>query len=188
MIRYLTLAAVLMAATAPACAQTAADPTNVKAIDVVTTPLAELNLRKGEIPPVLLAARERPYTLAAMRSCPAIQREVLKLDAALGDDIDVVVEKTREEKRGNTVGSIARSLIGSLMPMGGVIREISGANANDRQVQLAIYAGASRRAFLKGYGLQKGCRYPARPASVADIVALAKARQSASTVAAKAKR
>jgi hypothetical protein len=68
----------------------------------------------------------------------------------LGDDIDVVEEKTAGEKRGNTVGSLAKSVVGSLIPFGGIIREISGANENQRQWQVALYAGSVRRAFIKG--------------------------------------
>jgi len=157
-------------------AQTAVSPGNVTAEDVVTKPLSDMNLKKEEVPPILIAARNNPYSLSGMKSCASVQAEVGRLNAVLGDDIDVATEQTRGEKRGNTVGNIAKSIVGSLIPFGGVIREVSGANANERQWQQAIYAGASRRAYLKGYGQQRGCRYPARPASSADIARLQKAR------------
>ena len=48
------------------------------------------------------------------------------------------------------------------------MREISGANAQNRLVESAIQAGVARRAFLKGYGEAKGCRYPARSATRAE--------------------
>jgi hypothetical protein len=88
--------------------------------------------------------------IAGLRRCSDLQGEVRRLDAVLGDDIDVVEEKTAGEKRGNTVGSLAKSVVGSLIPFGGIIREISGANENQRQWQVALYAGSVRRAFIKG--------------------------------------
>ncbi len=158
-------AALTTPAFAPAFGQTAVDPGNVTANDVVTKPLSDINLKKKPVPEVLEAAIERPYTLAGLKSCARIQTAVRGLDAVLGDDIDAVEELTRGQKRGNTAGNVAKSVVGSLIPFSGVIREISGANNNERRWQVAIYAGSVRRAFLKGVGLQRGCRYPARPAS-----------------------
>jgi hypothetical protein len=60
---------------------------------------------------------------------------------------------------------MAQSVVGSLMPFRGIVREISGANDQRRKVQAAIEAGYARRAFLKGVGQERGCRYPARSAT-----------------------
>ena len=178
--RRITLALLLCAAVPPAFGQTVVDQPNVKAVDVVTKPLSDLNLRKDDVPPILLAARENPYELGGLRTCRAIQAEVGQLNAALGDDIDISIEKTRDEKRGNAVGNVAKSVITAFIPFGGVIREVSGAAANDRQMQVLLYAGASRRAFLKGYGQARGCRYPARAATARDAAALALTRENVS--------
>jgi hypothetical protein len=183
--RRLTIALLLCVAGTPATAQTVVDQPNVKAVDVMTKPLSDLNLKKGEVPPILLAARESPYDLAGLRTCRAIQNEVGQLNAALGDDIDVSIEKTRNEKRGNAVGNVAKSVISAFIPFDGVIRELSGAAANDRQMQVLLYAGASRRAFLKGYGQARGCRYPARAATARDVAAVALSREAASEEPAK---
>ncbi|WP_205626472.1 hypothetical protein [Novosphingobium fuchskuhlense] len=168
----LLLGAAVSAAAPSLMAQTVVAPSNVTAGDVVTAPLSELNIKKKNIPPILVSAREDPYSLTGLRSCPAMQAEIGRLDAALGDDIDVAVEKTRDEKRGNTVGSVARSVISSFIPFGGVIREVSGAAASERLWQVALYAGAVRRAFIKGYGQARGCRYPARSATAAQVAAI----------------
>ena len=179
MINYRFAIALLMCAAAPsAFGQTVVAQPNVTAADIVSKPLSDLNIKKTEVPPILLAAREQPYDLAGLRSCRSIQNAVGELNAALGDDMDVAAEKTRDEKRGNAVGSVARSVMTSLIPFNGVIREISGANANDRQWQVALYAGASRRAFLKGYGQAKGCPYPARAATARDVAAVAGMRST----------
>lgn len=169
-------ACITLASSTSALAQTAVSPKDVTAEDVVTKPLSDMNLKKEEVPPVLIAAQDHPYSLAGLKTCKAVQAEVGRLDAVLGDDIDVAEEQSRGSKRGNSVGNIAKSIVGSLIPFGGIIREISGANANERQWQMAIYAGSARRAYLKGYGQQRGCRYPARAASATDIAMLQKAR------------
>jgi hypothetical protein len=182
----LTILLLLCAASTPAAAQTVVDQPNVRASDVMTKPLSDLNLKKNEIPPILQAAREQPYDLTGLRTCRVIQNEVGQLNAALGDDIDIGTEKTPGEKRGNAVGNVAKSVLTGFIPFNGVIREVSGAAGNERQWQVALYAGASRRAFLKGYGQARGCRYPARAASAGDVLALEKMRAPADAEAHKA--
>lgn len=167
-----SLMALSLVLVAPAAGQTVVAPPNVTAGDVATTPLDTLNLKKDEIPPILLAAREDTYTVKGMRTCRAIGAEIVELDAVLGPDIDVAADKTRDEKRGNAMGQVAKSVINSFIPFGGVIKEVTGAASKERQWQIALYAGASRRAFLKGYGQARGCRYPARSATPAQAAAM----------------
>ncbi|MFM6931642.1 MAG: hypothetical protein ACKOUT_05300 [Novosphingobium sp.] len=138
---------------------------DVSAGDVATTPLSDLNLKKGEIPALLLSAQDRPYDMAGMTRCSQLTGAVNNLDAILGEDIDIT-----DPENGITAGKVAQSAVGALIPFRGLIREVSGANSQDRKLQLAIRAGMARRAFLKGVGMQRGCQYPARPAS-AQIVA-----------------
>lgn len=160
----------------PAAAQTAVSQEEVTAGDVVTKPLSDLNIKKDEIPEVLASARQKPYDLTGMKRCPAIEAAIGNLDAVLGDDIDVA----RDDERSTvSMGNIAKSLVGSLIPFGGVIREISGANAQQRKWNEAIYAGSVRRAYLKGIGEQRGCKYPARAATPRDAAALWAARDAA---------
>lgn len=131
------------------------------AVDVIATPATDLNLKKDEIPPILLAAQSAPYGLAGMRRCTDLTAEITRLDAALGDDFDVAQETGRKI----SPGKVAQSVVGSFIPFRGLIREVSGANEQQRKLQLAIYSGSARRAFLKGVGLQRGCPWPARPAT-----------------------
>lgn len=173
--------------TAPAFAQTAADPANVKAEDVVMSPLADVNLRKKDVPAVLEAALADPYDLTGIKSCEGYVTAIQSLDAALGDDIDVAREKTDDEKMGNSAGAIAKSVIGSFIPFRGIIREISGANAQQKAWERALYAGSVRRAFLKGMGQSKGCAYPASPATP-QILAMLDAQRDAALAAKKAKK
>ena len=158
---------------APAIAQTAVSQEQVSAGDVVTAPLSDLNIKKDEVPEILVSARDKPYDVSGLKRCPAIAAAIGNLDAVLGDDIDIV---RADGKSGRSVGGVAKSLVSSLIPFGGVIREISGANAQQRKWNEAIYAGSVRRAFLKGVGEQRGCKYPARSATAQDSAALWAAR------------
>ncbi len=116
-----------------------------------------------EVPDKLLAIQAAPYSLDGLRRCAAIQQEIRELDAVLGPDINEQVDKSREKKREETAGRVAGSVAGSFIPFKGLIGEITGANAERRRYALAVYAGTVRRGFLKGVGLQRGCKAPARP-------------------------
>jgi hypothetical protein len=154
---------------------------DVTAVDVATTPITDLGLRKGEIPQVLLAAQANPYDLTGMTACAAISAEIARFDAVLGDDLDL------PQVKGSAIspGRVAQAAVGSFIPFRGLIREISGANAHERKLQAAIYAGGLRRAFLKGVGQQGGCPYPARVATPDIAAQLLAARQAAKAAAQK---
>lgn len=132
---------------------------NPDARQVAETPLSDLNVKKGDIPPVLTQALDDPYSLAGMKSCPALTREVDLLNSALGDDVDIASAR----KNGLKAGSVAQSVVGGFIPFRSVIREVSGANAEQRKMEMLIRAGMARRGFLKGIGMTRGCKYPARP-------------------------
>lgn len=168
---------------AAAHAQTAVAPKDAKVGDVVATPLETVNLKKEDIPPILQRAQDTPYTLAGIKGCAGITAEIRRLDAVLGDDIDIA----DYTKGGLKVGNTAKSIVGSLIPFGGIIREISGANEAQRRWQVALFAGTARRSFLKGVGQSRGCPYPARGATSRDASAVAanRAREAAAAEAAK---
>lgn len=190
----LVLAAGLAAATAPASAQQRQGETrseepakepekpitqqDVGAKDVALTPLSDLNIRKGEIPPLLIAAQDDPYNLSGMARCQQIAAAIGELDAVLGDDIDI----PQESRQRISAGRAAQEALGSFIPFRGLIREVSGANAQQRKIQAAVLAGTARRSFLKGIGQQRGCRYPARattPQILAQLEAEADAAERA---------
>lgn len=137
--------------------------------DAVATPASDLNLKKDTIPPLLLTAQERPYDLTGLRRCTDLSARITELDAVLGPDIDLPVDP----KTGLTAGRVAQAAVGSFIPFRGLIRELSGANSQERKIQVAVQAGFARRAYLKGVGEARGCRYPARAAGPAEIAALA---------------
>jgi hypothetical protein len=135
---------------------------DVTAQDVVETPATDLNLKKDDIPRLLVAAQQSPYTLRGLSTCRQIGAAIVELDGLLGEDIDL----PQTGGRRTSPGRVAQSVVGSLIPFRGLIREVSGANAHDRALQAAVLAGVARRGFLKGIGQGKGCRYPARSATL----------------------
>ena len=116
-----------------------------------------------EVPAKLLSIQGDPYSLAGLGKCAAIVREIGELDAVLGPDVNEQVDKSRGQKREETAGRVAGSVAGSIIPFRGLIGEVTGANAERRRYALAVYAGTVRRGFLKGVGLERGCKAPARP-------------------------
>lgn len=131
--------------------------------DVVTQPLADVNLKRREIPPVLAAIGDDPYSLEGIRRCRDLIAAVRALDDVLGPDFDVAVADSKGDKRRKTVGNLAGGVINSLIPFRFLVREISGANRADEAYRAALYAGVVRRGFLKGIGKQRRCKSPGAP-------------------------
>jgi hypothetical protein len=130
--------------------------------DAVTQPLSDANLRRKEIPAALIAIRDEPYALNGIRTCNQIIAAVSEMDEALGVDFDRASPEDRQ-KTERRAAKVAGGVIGGLVPFRGIIREISGANKADEDFRAAIYAGAVRRGFLKGYGKARRCAPPGRP-------------------------
>jgi len=149
-------------AAAPLAAQVMPEP---DAGEVAKTPLRDLNIDGREIPEVLVAAERDPYATAGLDQCNAIVADIAALDGVLGADYDIA-----EDRGGDRIseGRIGQSVVGSILPFRGIVREVTGAAENDRRLRAAYTAGMVRRAFLKGWGLGRGCAYPARPKAAAD--------------------
>lgn len=145
------------AAVAPAGAQVIPEPS---ATDVAKTPLRDLNLDKQVIHEALILAENDPYRITELETCNDIVTEIAALDSILGADYDIAEGSGRDKF---SEGRIGQSVVGSLIPFRGIVREVTGAAGNERALQAAYTAGMVRRAFLKGWGLGRGCAYPARP-------------------------
>ncbi|GFM31123.1 uncharacterized protein PY1_contig_16_64 [Novosphingobium sp. PY1] len=130
-------------------------------MDVAKTPTTDLNITKEEIPPILIEAIDKPYDLTDLGRCKQLVAAVERLDTILGPDMDL----PQEARDRVSAGRVAKWVVSSFIPFRGLIRELSGANAQERAVRAAIQAGLARRGFLKGVGAQRGCAYPASPAT-----------------------
>lgn len=159
--------AVCIGAASPALAQNPATDksrtTGEVAEDVVTQPAQDVGIDKKDIPQNLLRIQDKPYSLVGIKTCAQIRNAIGDLDAVLGEDLDVPYQASRDDKRKETAGKVGGLIVNSIIPFRGVIREISGAAAQDRRYNAAVYAGVVRRSFLKGIGFQRGCKYPSAP-------------------------
>jgi hypothetical protein len=129
---------------------------------VVTGPLEDLNLKRVEIPEVLVHAIEQPYDVKGLSSCRAVAVEIGRLDAALGPDRDQPPPE-RHMTAGSAAVEVIRAGAEMATPYRGWIRTLSGANRHQAQVREAINAGAARRGYLKGVGMRMNCAPPAAP-------------------------
>ena len=137
----------------------------VTARDVAATPVTDLNLAQGRNSASADRRLQQAYGLRGLNNCQEFAAAIGELDAVLGDDVDL----PQTGERRTSGGRLAQSVVGSFIPFRGVIREMSGASNRDRELQSAILAGVARRAFLKGTGQARGCRYPARAANSRGI-------------------
>jgi hypothetical protein len=159
-----------------------ASQTDARILEAATTPLADLNIVRAEIPPTLAAALKAPYARPADASCAGIAAEIRALDAVLGADLDTPVtpinpnliphgldalvqqgtERAGEAAMGAAVGAV-RGAAAGVVPYRGWVRKLSGAERYSREVAAAIAAGGVRRSYLKGFGQASGCDTPAAP-------------------------
>ena len=156
-IQLAALAAFGWALAAPLAAQVIPEP---DAKEVAKTPLRDLNIDGRDIPEVLKAAARDPYATAGMDKCNALVSAIADLDTVLGADYDIAEDNSQKRI---SEGRIAQGLVGSIIPFRGLVREATGAASADRALNAAYTAGMVRRSFLKGWGLGRGCAYPARP-------------------------
>lgn len=128
--------------------------------EVAKTPLRDLNIEARAVPEVLQTAMADPYATTGLARCNALVSAIAELDRVLGADYDIAEDDGSDRI---SEGRIGQSVVGSVIPFRGILREVTGAADNDRRLRAAYTAGMVRRAFLKGWGLGRGCAYPARP-------------------------
>ncbi len=157
-------AALALLAPSPLMAQLIEEEPDVR--DVARTPLEDFNIDSDDIPEVLVTAARDPYASQGIASCNALVGEIAALDQVLGADFDIAGE---DEGGGISRGRVAQSVVGSFIPFRGIVREVSGARAREREVNMAVTSGMVRRSFLKGLGQERGCDYPARPSAERQI-------------------
>lgn len=125
----------------------------------VTSPLEDLNLKRTDIPEVLVHAVEQPYDMKGLTNCRAVGAEIGRLDAVLGPDRD----EPPPERRATTAGDVARAGAEAVTPYRGLVRRLTGASKHQARLQEAINAGGARRGYLKGMGMRMNCAPPAAP-------------------------
>lgn len=124
----------------------------------VVQPAKDVNLHKDKIPARLLEIQQAPYDLTNLEGCRAITAEIASLRPILGPDVNEDPKISKAEKRERSVSRIAGGFLGGLIPFRGVLREVTGANAQRRKYRSAYAAGFARRSFLKGIAFSQNCQ------------------------------
>ncbi|RVT43518.1 hypothetical protein [Sphingobium algorifonticola] len=132
----------------------------------VTQPLRDTRIKDDKIPEILQLAASAPYSTRGVKTCKQIRAEVVKLETALGRDVDSASNKDGEGAA--MAATAAGEVVKAILPGLGLVRVITGADKQQRRVEAAVYAGSVRRGFLKGMGLAKGCAAPAAPTKAAQ--------------------
>ncbi|WP_062732525.1 hypothetical protein [Sphingobium abikonense] len=151
------MAATLLAGTASAQEKEKRDDTMDKAGRIASQPARDIGLDKDEIPPILTKAVDNPYAAPASRSCKGLNRELGALNAVLGDDFTASKE-ANENRTGKIAEAVGKTVVNSLIPFRGLVREISGAAPAERRLQAAVTAGIARRGYIRGMAAAKGCK------------------------------
>ena len=120
----------------------------------VQQPFRDLNLVRDDVPEVLRLAVQAPYALADPVRCEDLIRDIATLDQVLGPDVDQ--PRTTVDGSGEALASsLVRGVVG--LPFGGVVRNLTGAAARERDFRRAIVAGLARRSYLKGVARTLRC-------------------------------
>lgn len=136
----------------------------------ISAPLRDFNVVRLRTAPVLSRARKRTYDTRGLNSCQAVLTEVSALDVVLGPDLDTPDVGRHHNMYGrgadmaaSTALDAVRSAADHFIPMRGTIRKISGADRAEKKKKSAELAGQIRRGFLKSYGMEHNCAWPAAP-------------------------
>lgn len=125
--------------------------------DIAIQPVRDVGIAKDEIPAPLVAAVASPYSLAGLKRCKQLGASIAGLTEILGPDFG-----TAPAEAENRIGKIAeaggRTVVNSIIPFRGLVREFTGAAPAQRRLNAAIDAGYARRGFLRGVYSQRGCK------------------------------
>ena len=128
-----------------------------KSVEIGTQPVRDVGVMKREIPPILVKARQDPYSLKGLRTCKQLAAEISNLNAVLGPDY-VVGNEVKENRAGKLAEAGGKTVVNTIIPFRGLVREITGAAPADRRLNAALDAGYARRGFLRGVHAKQGCR------------------------------
>lgn len=131
--------------------------TGRKAAEVVTQPARDLGIAETNIPPLLEQASADPYSRAGLKTCRQLSSAIAELNTVLGPDFEVGSEK-KENRAGKLAEAGGKTIINSIIPFRGLVREMTGAAPAQRRLNAAIDAGHARRGFLRGVHRTRKCR------------------------------
>lgn len=131
--------------------------TRKRAVEIGSQPARDVSIMKRETPPILEKALNDPYTLKGLKTCTQLAGEVRALNEVLGPDY-IVGNEIKESRAGKLAEAGGKTVINSIIPFRGLVREISGAAPAERHMNAAVDAGLARRGFLRGVHYKQGCK------------------------------
>lgn len=126
---------------------------------IVSQPAKDVGAARTNIPPALTAAAGDPYNMKGLGSCKAIAKAFHSMTDVLGPDFKVGDVK-KENKAGKLAEAGGQTVVNSLIPFRGLVREVTGAAPAQRRLNRAIDAGYARRGFLRGLYTARKCKSP----------------------------
>lgn len=143
--------------TAPDVAVAQSNETLKKAGDIASQPARDVGASSKEIPPVLQNAAEAPYAMPKNRTCKGLNTAILELNEVLGPDF-AMGKEANENKTGKIAEAVGKTVVNSIIPFRGLVREISGAAPAERRLEAAVATGIARRGYLRGMATAKACK------------------------------
>ena len=134
-----------------------------------------LGLTGAEIPAVLRHTKADPYKAPSAPACLTIPFEITQLNELIGADLDA--QGPAQDKSLTDRGiQMSRGMV----PYGGLVRFVTGANKKDQELREAILAGYARRGYLRGLQANMTCapEPPAGPEMATPKVRSATKRKS----------
>lgn len=128
-----------------------------RATEIVTQPARDVGMSNAKIPSVLVGAVEDPYSLTGLKTCKQLASAVEALNEALGPDFQTG-GKYQENRMAKLAEAGGKTVVNSILPFRGLVREVSGAAPADRRLRAAEEAGYARRGFLRGVYATRKCR------------------------------
>jgi len=128
-----------------------------KAGEIATQPVRDVGAQKIDIPAPIRQAAVAPYALKGLRTCARLRRAIFELNDVLGPDYDGAVA-THENKAGKLAEAGGKTIVNTIIPFRGLVREISGAAPAERRLNADIRAAYARRGFLRGVATARKCR------------------------------
>jgi hypothetical protein len=124
---------------------------------IASQPVTDVGAKKTVVPPVLQRAIAAPYGSAGTASCAQIRSGLGQLNAVLGPDF-AAGASYNEDRASKIAEAGGKTIVNSIIPFRGLVREISGAAPAQRRLNAAIDAGYARRGYLRGMARAKGCK------------------------------
>ena len=126
---------------------------------IVSQPARDVGAAKTKFPQPLIDARNDPYSLRGLKTCKNIAAAFHTLTDVLGPDFQAG-DVQKENRAGKLAEAGGQTVVNSIIPFRGLVREVTGAAPAQRRLNKMIDAGYARRGFLRGLYTARKCKSP----------------------------